>query len=66
MQQKEGEERQVFKLLFVPPFSPLLLSLFYSTAPQSLPKLKLSFCKKAIFNKALADFKFHKKNDSEK
>lgn len=64
MQKKEARKRQVSKLLFVPPFSHVLLSLFYSAFTQSLPKLKFSFCKKMIFN--TAPFKFYKKNDCEK
>lgn len=61
---KEVKERQVFKLLFVSPFSHVSLSLFYSTFTQSLTKLKFLFCKKMISNEA--PFKFYMKNYSEK
>lgn len=67
MQQNEGEEGKSLSFcLFLYFFSftakPLLLS-----CPTILTKIEVfSFCERAIFNKSLPAFEFHKKSDSGK
>lgn len=67
MQQNEGEEDKSLSFCLCLFFFSPTAKLFLLSCPTILTKIEVfSFCEKAIFNKSLPAFKFHKKSDSGK